>query len=297
MRIVVTGKEGQLARSLLERAEGQSDLEVVPVGRPELDLRDLDAIEPTLSLEAPRLIINAAAYTAVDQAESEPEAAAAINRAAAGRVARAAGRLGVPVIQVSTDYVFNGTAREPYRESDAVAPLGVYGQTKLQGEEAVASATPNHVIARTAWVYSPFGQNFLRTMLRLGETRSEVAVVADQCGSPTSALDLADALLAMGRRLVAEPGNSALRGTFHVTGSGETTWAEFAQEIFQQASRHGRSPVRVRPITTAEYPTRARRPANSRLDGSKLAQVYGITLPDWRSSTASCVARLLSATA
>jgi dTDP-4-dehydrorhamnose reductase len=295
MRIVVTGtREGQLARSLIERAGALGDLAVVPIGRPELDLLDLGSIGPALRAQSPDLIINAAAYTAVDQAESEPELAQRINAEAAGRVAQTAAALRVPVIQVSTDYVFDGTATVPYRESDPVAPLGIYGRTKLAGEAAVASATPNHAIVRTAWVYSPFGRNFVRTMLRLGETRAEVAVVADQEGAPTSALDLAQALLAMSRRLAAEPGTGSLRGIFHATGSGAATWAGFAQAIFAEAERHGRAPVRVRPIATAEYPTPARRPAYSRLDNTKLAQVYGIGLPDWQGSTADCVARLLA---
>jgi dTDP-4-dehydrorhamnose reductase len=297
MRIVVTGTEGQLVKSLQEQAEGWGGVEIVPVGRPELDLLNLDSIDPVLSSKAPDLIINAAAYTAVDQAESDSEMASIINGAAAGEVARTAARLSVPVVQISTDYVFDGIAETPYRESDPVAPLGTYGRTKLQGEQAVAAATPNHAIVRTAWVYSPFGKNFVKTMLRLGETRQEVAVVADQLGSPTSALDLAEALLTMSRLLVLEPHASELRGTFHMTGSGEATWAEFAQEIFLQAARHGRAPVHVRSISTAEYPTPARRPARSRLDGMKLERVYGITLPHWRSSTAACVCRVLSPTA
>jgi dTDP-4-dehydrorhamnose reductase len=297
MRIVVTGTQGQVVQSLGERAQMHFDVEIVPIGRPDLDLADPEAIEQALVEARPDVIISAAAYTAVDQAESEPELAWVINGAAPGRIAAAARRSSIPVLHLSTDYVFDGSLERPYRESDPVAPLGVYGRTKLAGEEAVRAATANHVILRTAWVYSPFGKNFAKTMLRLGETRDHVRVVADQHGSPTSALDIADALLTIARRLWAEPDNQDLRGTFHMTGSGEATWAEFAQAIFEEAERQGCKPVRVEAITTAEYPTPARRPVNSRLDGSKLAQAYGVRLPDWRISTRTCVARLLGSDA
>jgi dTDP-4-dehydrorhamnose reductase len=295
MRILVTGTQGQVAQSLVERASAHAGMSVVPLGRPELDLLDLERIEAAIGAARPDAVVNAAAYTAVDQAESEPELAQRINGDAAGRVAAAAARLNVPVLHLSTDYVFDGTLERPYRESDPVAPLGVYGRTKLDGERQVAAATANHAILRTAWVYSPFGKNFVKTMLRLSESRPEVRVVADQRGSPTSALDIADALLVMGRRMVEEHGNIDLRGTFHLTGSGEATWAAFAEAIFQHAERHGRSPVRVVPITSAEYPTPAQRPANSRLDCSRLAHTYGVRLPDWRASTAACIDRLLGA--
>jgi dTDP-4-dehydrorhamnose reductase len=293
MRIVVTGTQGQVVQSLVERAEGQTDVTIVPVGRPELDLTELDRIEPTLAAARPDTIINAAAYTAVDQAESEPELAQLINSEAPGRVAAAAGRLGVPLLHISTDYVFDGSLERPYKETDPVAPLGVYGHTKLGGERAVSAATDNYVILRTAWVYSPFGKNFVKTMLRLGETRDHVRVVADQRGSPTSAVDIADALLTIARRLIDEPTNEHLLGVFHMTGSGEATWAELARTLFQEAERHGRPPVRVEAITTAEYPTPASRPVNSRLDSSSLETVYGVRLPHWPASTCSCVARLL----
>ena len=196
-------------------------------------------------------------------------------------------------MQISTDYVFDGALDRPYREDDPVDPVCVYGRTKLAGEHAVVAANARHVIARTAWVYSPFGRNFLKTMLRLGLTRDEVNVVADQMGAPTSALDIADALIAMARRLVREPDNANLYGVFHVTGSSYTTWAGFAAAIFAQAAMYGRKPVNVTPHPTMQYPTPAARPANSRLDVGKLHRVYGLALPEWRSSARACVKRLI----
>jgi dTDP-4-dehydrorhamnose reductase len=293
MRLIVTGTQGQVARSLIERAAAH-DVEVVAIGRPELDLADARSIRRCLDGARADVVVNAAAYTAVDRAESEEELATRINGAGAGLVAEAARRMGAPVIHLSTDYVFDGTADRPYREDDAPAPIGAYGRSKLAGEAAVAAANPDHVILRTAWVYSPFGANFVKTMLRLGETRSEINVVADQRGGPTSALDIADAVIAVARGIAASSDRRSRTGVFHMTGGGEATWAEFAQAIFSEAEARGRKPVAVIPITTAQYPTPARRPANSRLDGTRLREVHGVALPDWRPSLKSCVARLLA---
>lgn len=293
MRLLVTGTQGQVVRALIERG-AEAGVAIETLGRPQHDLLRPDDLAEAVAASAADVVVNAAAYTAVDKAESEPEAAMAINRDAAAAIAKAAARRGRPVLQLSTDYVFEGTLDRPYREDDAVAPQNVYGQTKLAGERAVAAANPAHVILRTAWVYSPFGANFVKTMLRLGETRDTVRVVADQRGSPTSALDIADAILAIAARLRDAPSDSRLHGVFHLVGAGETTWADFAKAIFAQAQKHGRSPVAVVPIATADYPTPARRPANSRLDNGRLLDVYGIRLPDWRASLAPCVARLLA---
>jgi dTDP-4-dehydrorhamnose reductase len=296
MRLIVTGTQGQVAQSLRERAPAHG-VEVELVGRPELDLADPQSIGKALAGRRADVVINAAAYTAVDRAEAEQELATQVNGTGAGLVAEAARRLGVPVIHLSTDYVFDGALGRPYREDDAPGPVGAYGRSKLAGERAVAAANPDHVILRTAWVYSPFGANFVKTMLRLGESRPEVRVVADQRGGPTSALDIADAVIAVGRKIVSSRDRRDLTGVFHMTGGGEATWAEFAEAILAQAAAHGRAPVAVRAITTAEYPTPARRPANSRLDASRLRKVYGIKLADWRVSLRSCVARLLAAPA
>ena len=293
MRVVVTGREGQVSRALIERAAG-AGVTVVAVGRPEFDLERPETIAPALAAARPDVVVNAAAYTAVDLAESAEATALSVNGTGAGEVAAAARRLGVPVIQVSTDYVFDGALDRPYREDDATGPISAYGRSKLTGEQAVAAVNPDHAILRTAWVYSPWAKNFVRTMLRLGAERSEVGVVADQIGSPTSALDIADAVLAAARNLVSRPGEASLRGVFHMAAQGEASWAEVAEAVFMDAETAGRAPVQVKRIATSDYPTPARRPANSRLDGTRLASVHGVTLPHWRGSLANCVARLLT---
>ncbi|QGM48136.1 dTDP-4-dehydrorhamnose reductase [Methylocystis heyeri] len=290
MRIAVTGLQGQVVASLLER--GGSRAQIIALGRPQLDLSDASSVSAALETARCDVIVNAAAYTAVDKAESDEDGAMRVNAAGAGHVARSAAALGVPVLHISTDYVFDGALERPYREDDATGPTGAYGRSKLEGEQRVLAAHPDAVVLRTAWVYSPFGANFLKTMLRLGETREELGVVADQIGNPTSALDIADAVLEIATRIVVDP-SPALRGVFHMTGQGEASWADFAEEIFGQAQRRGRKPVRINRIATADYPTPARRPANSRLDNSKLRQAYGVILPQWRDSVSDCVARLL----
>ncbi|MBA3056180.1 MAG: dTDP-4-dehydrorhamnose reductase [Sphingomonadales bacterium] len=267
---------------------------IVPVGRPELELAggSAEAIRAALAAATPDVIVSAAAYTAVDQAESEPDRAFAVNAAGAGKVAQAAAELDVPLVHLSTDYVFAGTSDAPYAEGDPTGPQGVYGASKLAGEQAVLAAQPNTAILRTAWVYSPFGANFVKTMLRLAETRPELGVVADQWGNPTSALDLADGVLAVAANLV-ERGDDALRGVFHMTAGGETHWAGLAEAIFAASTARGGPSARVIPITTAQFPTPARRPANSRLDCARLARVHDVRLPEWRGSLAVVIERLL----
>jgi dTDP-4-dehydrorhamnose reductase len=294
MRLVVTGREGQLAQSLIERCQG-AGVEIVCLARPRFDLLAPDAVARAIEAADGDVVINAAAYTAVDKAESEPDLAMRVNGDGAGAVAAGAARAGRPVVQISTDYVFDGALDRPYREDDPVAPASAYGRTKLAGENQVARANPRHVIARTAWIFSPFGQNFLKTMLRLGLTRDSVSVVGDQWGAPSSALAIADALIAIARRLVAEPQNESLFGTFHVTGSDYTNWAGFAEVILSEAVALGRAPVAVVPISTAQYPTPAARPANSRLDVGKLRRIFGIALPEWRGAAQDCVRRLVAA--
>lgn len=293
MRIAVTGTTGQLVRSLLTKATA-TDVEVVTLGRPDLDLERPADIHAVIERVRADCIVNAAAYTAVDKAESEPELAMAINATGARAVADAAHALRLPLIQISTDYVFDGALPRPWREDDATGPLGAYGRSKLLGEQAIAAAGDNHVILRTAWVHSPYGANFVKTMLRLAESRDEIGVVADQVGTPTYAPDLAEAVIAIARRLVNEPGNAELRGTFHAAGSGETSWAGLAEAVFAASARLGGPSVRVKPITTADYPTPARRPANSRLDCGRLEARYGLRLPHWQVSVEDCVARLLT---
>lgn len=292
LRLAVTGREGQVAKALRERG-GPLDVEVIALGRPDLDLAKPLTIAAALSEARPDVIVNAAAYTAVDKAESEPGLALEINGAGAGAAAQAAAGLGIPVIQLSTDYVFDGEGERPYVEDDRVAPLGAYGRSKLAGEQAVAAATADHAILRTAWVYSPFGSNFVKTMLRLAANRDTISVVDDQRGCPTSALDIADAILVVARNLMQRPQDASLRGTFHMTGTGEATWAAFARTIFTVSGEAGGPTATVVPIATSAYPTPARRPRNSRLDGAKLAETHGITLPAWTDSLRPCVIRLL----
>ena len=291
LRIAVTGWTGQVVCAMLERVP--VGVEVIAIRRPELDLSVPRTIAPALRAARPDVIVNAAAYTAVDQAESEPELAMRVNGEAAGEAARAAAALGIPMIQLSTDYVFDGGLDRPYREDDATGPISAYGASKLAGEQAVKAATDNHAILRTAWIYSPFGKNFVKTMLRLAETRDEVGVVADQAGSPTSALDIADAIIAIARNLTGRAEDASLRGVFHMSATGEAVWADVAESIFAERERQGGKPVRVKRIATADYPTPARRPANSRLDCGKLARAHGVRLPEWQGSLQACVARLL----
>lgn len=292
MRIVVTGKEGQVVRSLIERAAPYPDIDVIALGRPELDLSDPSTIAVAMSRAAPDIVISAAAYTAVDQAEDEPELAHAINVVGAGAVARAASERGVPVIHLSTDYVFAGDGVKPYSEMDETGPQGVYGQTKLDGELAVIKANPQHIILRTAWVYSPFGKNFVKTMLRLAESREQVSVVSDQWGNPTSALDIADGIVHVAKHLETRSA-FADYGIYNLAGSGDVTWSGFARGIFEASKLNNGPFADVLDIATADYPTKARRPLNSRLSTDKFFDVFGWRAPDWRTSMESTVARLL----
>jgi dTDP-4-dehydrorhamnose reductase len=293
MRIVVTGKEGQVDTSLQALGDATPGIEVIRLGLPDIDLSRPETLEAPVRAASPDVIISSAAYTAVDKAESEQDLAYAINADGPGELARLAAALNIPILHLSTDYVFAGDKAGRYSETDTPGPTSVYGLSKLAGEQKIETATSNHVILRTAWVYSPFGNNFVKTMLRLGATRDEMRVVADQHGCPTYAPEVARALLAVASRVVDDPGPS-LRGIFHLTGQGETTWADFAEAIFKGAQKRGAAPVHVVPITTAEYPTRAKRPANSRLDGSKLAETYGLKLDPWEISLESCLDRLIS---
>lgn len=291
MRIAVTGKSGQVVTALIERGNAAGH-DVVALGRPEMDLSAPESIAGVLEAAAPDVVVSAAAYTAVDKAESEADLAHAINGAGAGAVARAANTLKVPVIQVSTDYVFDGALDRPYVETDLTSPTGVYGASKLAGEQAVLAEHGNDAaILRVAWVYSPFGGNFVETMLRLAACRDEVSVVADQVGNPTSALDIADGILTVATNLVTSD-DPALRGVFHMTARGETNWAEFAETVFAMAAVVGGPSATVRPIATVDYPTTATRPANSRLNCARIATVHGVTLPEWQSALANVVSRL-----
>ncbi|WP_137932242.1 dTDP-4-dehydrorhamnose reductase [Mesorhizobium comanense] len=293
MRLLVTGREGQVAASLVEAGRQKTGVELVAIGRPELDLARPETIVEAIAAARPDIVVSAAAYTAVDQAEDEPELAFAVNAAGAGKVAEAAARLGVPVIHLSTDYVFDGKKPAAYAETDATGPLGVYGASKLAGERAVIATNPRHLILRTAWVYSPFGRNFAKTMLRLAADRDEISVVSDQWGNPTSALDIAEAILHAAAMLHRNKTFAGF-GTYHLAGTGETSWSGFARHILDTSLKFGGPWARVRDIETMDYPTKARRPANSRLSSAKFADVFAWTAPDWRESAERVVSRLVN---
>ncbi len=292
MRILVLGRSGQLAQSL-QTVPPPQGCDVVALGRPEVDLCSAASLRQALQRLQPEVVINAAAYTAVDKAETERAQAYAVNAEGAAEVARATAVAGLPLIHVSTDYVFDGAKSGPYVETDPIGPIGVYGASKLAGEAHVASLNARHIIVRTSWVVSPFGNNFCKTMLRLAAERDELRVVGDQHGAPTYAMDLAVALIAMARQMREAKPADPRWGITHAANSGATTWAELAQATLAASARHGGRVVPVRAITTAEYPTPARRPANSRLDCGRLTAVFGLTLPPWRDAIERCVEALM----
>ncbi len=288
MRVFVTGSNGQLARCLAEARS--SGIELVFGARPHFDLARPDDARQQIVAASPDLVINAAAYTAVDKAEAEEALAFAINCDGARAVAQAAADLDVPIIHISTDYVFPGDKSGPYVENDQTGPIGAYGRTKLAGENAVRLVARKHLIFRTAWVYSVYGANFVKTMLRLGRDRPELRVVGDQHGNPTSAHDLATAVLKAGAQLRR---GDAEWGTYHLAGTGDATWHEFAEHIFDVAADSGQRVPHVTSITTSEYPTPAKRPQNSRMDCSLVKETFDLALPHWRDSTRVCVQKLL----
>jgi dTDP-4-dehydrorhamnose reductase len=290
-RIVVIGRHGQVSRSLWE-ALNAAGHDVVQIARPGADLSNPAAVRAAILAARPEIVINSAAYTAVDKAEDEPAIAEAINVAGAEAVALAAAKANAPVIHFSTDYVFDGHKASPYVETDATGPLGVYGRTKLEGERRITLANPRHVIVRTAWVCSPYGSNFVKTMLRLAGERSELRVVDDQFGSPTFAADLAEVVCHLIPQIMEGAGPTRF-GIFHAANSGETTWRRFAEAIMDGAARRGAPYVPVHPITTQDYPTKARRPAHSVLSTEKLAAVYGIRLRPWQAALAACLDQLI----
>lgn len=294
MRIYVIGAEGQVARSLREAASRHGEIVLGCGHRPDIDILNPTSVQAALERFRPDIVVNPAAYTAVDRAEDEPDQAFAVNRDGAGIVAAAAAGLDAPIIHFSTDYVFDGLKPSAYVETDAVTPQSVYGHSKLAGERSVAAANPNHLILRTSWVYAPFGNNFVRTMLRLGGERDVVRVVDDQVGCPTYAPDIADAVLAIARRICDVADRAKYIGVYHLAGPDDVTWCGFARAIFNASAARGGRAVRVDPIASLEYPTRAARPANSRLATGKLASDFGVRLPAMESSLANCLDRLFS---
>ena len=286
--ILVTGGAGQLATALAQ--EGGAAIR--RVGRPELDFDRPETLAAVFKAVRPALLVNAAAWTAVDAAEAEPDAAARANRDGPATLAALCADARIPMIHVSTDYVFDGLKGAPYGETDPTSPTGVYGRTKLEGEQAVMAACPRAVVLRTSWVYSATGKNFVRTMLGAAQKLPRLRVVADQRGCPTAARDLAIAILAIAPQLAgAGPDGS---GVFHACGTGETTWHGLATAVFEKAARHGHPVPAVDAIATADWPTPARRPPDSRLDCAKLARVFGVRLPEWRASLARTIDELLA---
>ena len=290
VRVLIFGRVGQVGTALAELLPGRA--QTLFLDQPEIDLSiPGDVRKPILQFQ-PAVVINAAAYTAVDKAESEPEVAHAINATAPGLMAGTCEEIGAALVHYSTDYVFDGSAGRPYTENAGVAPRSAYGRTKLAGERAVMAATDRYVILRTAWLYSHVGHNFLKTMLRLAETQSSVRVVADQTGSPTYAWDLAQATVSVVNALAT--GRDDAYGLYHATNAGVTTWHGFASRIFQLA---GHENMQVEPITTDEYPTPAPRPAYSVLSCEHLAEVFSLRLPNWEDAAARCIEVLCSSTA
>lgn len=288
MRILVLGRQGQVAQSLLERAAAVPGITVTALGRPEVDIAQPASVMDAVATARPDIVVNAAAYTAVDKAETDADAAFAVNCEGAGAAAAATARLGLPFIHLSTDYVYPGDKATPYVEEDETGPLGVYGRSKLAGELRVREAHPSALILRTSWVYSPFGTNFVKTMLRLGAQRPELGVVDDQTGNPTSALDLASAILRIAPDLTEG-------GTYHLCGTGSVTWCGFARQIFAVSRANGGPAPEVKAITTSDYPTPARRPANSQLSTEAFARRFGFRLGAWQTELEPVVRRLLAA--
>lgn len=289
MTLLVTGGAGQLATALVQ----EGGTEVHRVGRPALDFDRPETIEAAFAAAAPTLVVNAAAWTAVDAAEQEPDAAMRANRDGPAALARLCAQAGIPLIHVSTDYVFDGDKGAPYVETDATNPTGIYGATKLAGEQAVLAANPRSIVLRTSWVYSATGKNFVKTMLGAAQRMDRLRVVADQKGCPTAARDLAAAILVLAARL-RDGWRDEYGGVFHAAGTGWTTWHGLATAVFEDAGALGHKVPVVEPIRTEDWPTPARRPPDSRLDCAKLARVFGVRQPDWRGSVGRTVAELLA---
>jgi dTDP-4-dehydrorhamnose reductase len=291
MSVLVTGGSGQLAQAL---AAAAPDL-VRVVGRPAFDFDRPETIARAFDVASPDLVINAAAYTAVDAAETDAEAAFRANRDGSAALAQLCRAADVPLIHISTDYVFDGTKGAPYVEGDPVSPQGVYGASKLAGEQAVLASGARAIVVRTSWVYSHTGRNFVRTMLAAARKTRSLRVVADQVGCPTTAIDLADALLAIAARLRGEGWQDRFGGVVHAAGTGWTSWHGLAVATFEEAARYGAPVPEVAAIRTEDWPTPARRPADSRLDCTRLGAIFGVALPPWQDGLRRTIAALAAA--
>ncbi|MGI9521493.1 MAG: dTDP-4-dehydrorhamnose reductase [Hyphomicrobiaceae bacterium] len=294
MRILVAGWHGQVARALSSRVANRSDVVAYAVGRAAQDLSGTPGIAQTLFGIAPEVIVNAAGYMNVDGAEDEPEEALHQNMAGAAQLAALAARRNLPIIHLSTAHVYSGEKQGAYSESDAAHPLNAYGRSKLESERALAEANPRHVILRTAWIYSPFGQNFVKSILERAARDSEIPLVDDQYGSPTYALHLADAILQICKQITTSP-SEEYWGIYHAAGSGTASWHDIAEFVFKTSSALGGPSATARPISHSSYQTRSRRPENSRLDCAKLESVFGVEFPDWHLGVDDCLRHLLEA--
>ncbi|AGE28519.1 dTDP-4-dehydrorhamnose reductase [Pseudomonas poae RE*1-1-14] len=286
LRILITGRHGQVSQALQQQLQGLGEL--IVLGSDQLDLANIEQIRQQVRTHRPNLIINAAAHTAVDQAESEPDAAFAINAIAPGVLAEEAKALGIPLIHYSTDYVFDGSKPAPYTEADATNPLGVYGQSKLAGEQAIAAVGGEYLVLRTSWVYSNTGKNFLLTMQRLLQEKPHMRIVADQIGAPTWAGTIANSTRGLIERWQA--GQVGDWGVYHLTAGGETSWFGFAQAIAEHLQTAGKTCAELEAIPSSAYPTPARRPLNSRLDCSRLQQQWQVSQPQWQDALRECLA-------
>lgn len=290
--ILVTGGKGQLATSLVNLGGPR----IHCVGRPGFDFDRPETLAATLDTVKPVAVVNAAAWTAVDLAESEQAGAARANATGPEELARLCAARNIPLIHVSTDYVFSGDKGTPYVETDPVSPETVYGRTKADGESRVLAANPRTIVLRTSWVYSAHGKNFVRTMLNAGAKNPVLKVVGDQKGNPTSSDDLAEAILSILAVLEKDGWKDSFAGLYHACGTGETTWHGLAVAALQNAAAHGQTMPEVTAIRTEDWPTPAKRPADSRMDNSKLARVFGVTMPDWQDSVRKTVHQIFKQT-
>jgi len=292
MRLLIAGWQGQVARALVEMAPACPDVTGCAVGRAALNICEARSIERALAGINPTVIINSAAYTAVDKAETDADRAFALNRDGARLLADAAARRGIPIIHVSTDYVFDGNKAEPYVEDDATEPATVFGRSKLEGEQAVRDTNPKHIILRTSWIFSSTGRNFVKTMLTQAAEQDRVRVVADQAGSPTYAPHLVRTILELARRASNDEAEGSW-GVYHAANQGSTTWHGFAEEVFRRSADLGGPVADVEAISSSDYPTPAKRLSNSQLDCSKLKETFGLELPPWQDGVGACVERIL----
>jgi dTDP-4-dehydrorhamnose reductase len=294
MRILAAGWHGQIARAFMQTVPGRNDVTAFAIGRPGLDICDVRSIERALGDIQPDVLINLAGYTDVDGAESEPELAFALNSVGARLLAEAAARRQVPILHISTSYVFDGHKPSAYIETDTTQPLTEYGKSRLAGERAVQAANPKHVILRTGWIVSPFGRCFVSNILQRAQLGMPLKVVDDQHGNLTYAPHLVDAILAVALQVTTRSEEEKPWGIYHAAGTGTATWYDVAQEVLAASERLVKLSVGVEPIPLAEYATRTARPPNSTLDCSKLEQTFGVKLPPWQMGVHECVERLLA---